>query len=69
MQLVTTLTLANRYLPNIKGGALQQLLPEEYISQCLQEAGGATVRRRRLLLESLVWSTIARCGRRGLTRA
>jgi hypothetical protein len=69
MQLVTTLTLANRYLPIIKGGALQQLLPEEYISQCLQEAGVEIVRRRRLPLESLVWSSIARCGWRGLTRA
>ncbi|RVU30857.1 hypothetical protein EOE67_20310, partial [Rheinheimera riviphila] len=40
--------------PNIEAGALQQLLPEEFISQCLQEAGVATVRRRRLPLESLV---------------
>ena len=54
MQLVTALTLANRYFPNIEAGALQQLLPEEFISQCLQEAGVATVRRRRLPLESLV---------------
>jgi hypothetical protein len=34
MQLVTALTLANRYFPNIEAGALQQLLPKEYISQC-----------------------------------
>ncbi|SUI48916.1 Insertion element 4 transposase N-terminal [Shewanella putrefaciens] len=54
MQLVTALTLANRYFPNIEAGTLQQLLPEEFISQCLQEAGVATVRRRRLPLESLV---------------
>ncbi len=54
MQLVTALTLANRYFPNIEAGALAQLLPEEFISQCLQEAGVATVRRRRLPLESLV---------------
>jgi IS4 transposase len=54
MQLITALTLANRYFPNIEVGALQQLLPEEFISQCLQEAGVATVRRRRLPLESLV---------------
>lgn len=54
MQLVTALTLANRYFPNLEVGALQQLLPEEFISQCLQEAGVATVRRRRLPLESLV---------------
>ena len=54
MQLVTALTLANRYFPNIEAGALAQLLPEDFISQCLQEAGVVTVRRRRLPLESLV---------------
>jgi len=55
MQLVTALTLANRYFPtNLNTGALHQLLPEEFISQCLEEAGVATVRRRRLPLESLV---------------
>ena len=54
MQLVTALTLANRYFPNIEAGALQQLLPEEFISQCLHKAGVATVRRRSLHLESLV---------------
>jgi len=54
MQLVTALTLANRHFPNIEAGALAQLLPEEFISQCLQKAGVATVRRRRLPLESLV---------------
>ena len=54
MQLVTALTVANRYSPNIEAGALQQLLSEDFISQCLQEAGVATVRGRRLPLESLV---------------
>jgi len=54
MLLVTALTLANSYFPNIEAGALQQLLAEEFISQCLQEAGVATVRRRRLPLESVM---------------
>jgi len=54
MQLVTALTLANRYFPNLQTGTLHELLPEAFISQCLQEAGVATVRRRRLPLESLV---------------
>lgn len=43
---------------NTLAGALQQLLPEEFISQCLQEAGVATVRRRRLPLESLVMAVL-----------
>lgn len=55
MQLVTALTLANRYFPDhLATGSLTQLLPEEFIRQCLQEAGVATVRRRRLPLEALV---------------
>lgn len=55
MQLVTALTLANRYFPDqLDTGALAQLLPEDFIRQCLQEAGVATVRRRRLPLEALV---------------
>ncbi|MFC4655123.1 IS4 family transposase [Rheinheimera marina] len=55
MQLVTALTLANRYFPDqLDTGALAQLLPDEFIRQCLQEAGVATVRRRRLPLEALV---------------
>jgi hypothetical protein len=54
MHLVTALTLANRYFPTIDAAALQQLVPEGFISQCLKEAGVATVRRRHLPFESLV---------------
>ena len=35
MQLVTDLTLANRYFPTIEASVLAQLSPEKFISQCL----------------------------------
>ena len=55
MQLVTALTLANRHAPHVVGsGTLAQLLPPEFLGQCLEQAGVTTIRRRRLPLESLV---------------
>jgi hypothetical protein len=60
MQLIIALVLANRYFPHFKTAAREELRPEEFICQCLQESGVATVRRRRLPLESLVMLALYR---------
>lgn len=60
MQLTTALSLANGYAPNTEDlGKLSDILCPDFISQCLETAGVATVRKRRLPLEQAVWAVIA----------
>ncbi|MGF1906047.1 transposase domain-containing protein, partial [Aliivibrio salmonicida] len=52
MQLTKALTLANGFVPDSESlGKLSDILPPEFINQCLEEAGIATIRKRRLPLD------------------
>ncbi|WP_023603053.1 IS4 family transposase [Aliivibrio logei] len=56
MQLTKALTLANGFVPDSESlGKLSDILPPEFINQCLEEAGIATIRKRRLPLDMMVW--------------
>ena len=60
MQLTTALTLANRYAPNTEQlGKLSDILCPDFINQCLETSGVATIRKRRIPLDMAVWSVIA----------
>lgn len=60
MQLTTALALANGYAPNTEQlGQLSDILCPDFISQCLETSGVATIRKRRLPLEQAVWAVIA----------
>lgn len=60
MQLTTALSLANSYAPNTEQlGQLSDILCPDFINQCLQTSGVATVRKRRIPLDMAVWSVIA----------
>jgi len=59
LQLTTALSLANGYAPNSEGlGQLSDFLCPEFIKQCAETAGIATIRRRRLPVEMAVWTVI-----------
>ncbi|WP_077340384.1 IS4 family transposase [Pseudocolwellia agarivorans] len=59
MQLTTALSLANGYAPNSEGlGQLSDFLCPEFIKQCAETAGVATIRKRRLPVEMAVWTVI-----------
>lgn len=59
MQLTTALSLANGCAPNSEGlGQLSDFLCPEFIKQCAETAGIATIRRRRLPVEMAVWTVI-----------
>lgn len=59
MQLTTALSLANGYAPNSEGlGQLSDFLCPDFIKQCAETAGVATIRRRRLPVEMAVWTVI-----------
>ncbi|PQJ84093.1 transposase domain-containing protein, partial [Aliivibrio sifiae] len=56
MQLTKALTLANDFVPDSDSlGKLSDILPPEFINQCLEEAGIATIRKRRLPLDMMIW--------------
>ncbi|ANP63586.1 IS4 family transposase [Vibrio diabolicus] len=60
MQLTTALSLANRYVPNTDQlGKLSDILSPDFINQCLETTGVATIRKRRIPLDMAVWSVIA----------
>lgn len=60
VQLATALSLANGYAPNTDNlGQLSDILSADFIAQCLEASGVATVRKRRLPLEQAVWAVIA----------
>lgn len=60
VQLTTALSLANGYAPNTEDlGKLSDILCLDFISQCLETSGVATIRKRRLPLEQAVWAVIA----------
>jgi len=59
LQLTTALSLANGYAPNSEGlGRLSDFLCPEFIKQCAETVGTATIRRRRLPVEMAVWTVI-----------
>ena len=59
MQLTTALSLANGFAPNSEGlGQLSDFLCPEFIKQCAETAGVATIRKRRLPVEMAVWTVI-----------
>jgi len=59
LQLTTALSLANDYAPNSEGlGQLSDFLCPEFIKQCAETAGVATIRKRRLPVEMAVWTVI-----------
>lgn len=56
MQLTKALSLANDFVPDSESlGKLSDILPAEFINQCLEQAGMATIRKRRLPLDMMVW--------------
>lgn len=56
MQLTKALSFANDFVPDSESlGKLSDILPPEFINQCLEEAGIATIRKRRLPLDMMVW--------------
>ncbi|MCX2793271.1 transposase domain-containing protein, partial [Vibrio sp. Sgm 5] len=56
MQLTKALSLANDFVPDSESlGKLSDILPTEFINQCLEQAGIATIRKRRLPLDMMVW--------------
>lgn len=60
MQLTTALTLANGYAPNTDQlGKLSDILCPNFINQCLETSGVATIRKRRIPLDMAVWTVIA----------
>ena len=60
MQLTTALTLANSYAPNTEQlGKLSDILCPDFINQCLESSGVATIRKRRIPLDMAVWAVIA----------
>jgi hypothetical protein len=60
LQLTTALSLANGYAPNTEQlGKLSDILCPDFINQCLETTGVATVRKRRIPLDMAVWSVIA----------
>lgn len=60
MQLTTALAMANGYAPNTdKLGQLSDILCPNFINQCLEATGVATVRKRRIPLDMAVWTVIA----------
>ena len=60
MQLTSALAMANGFAPNTEDlGRLSDILCTDFISQCLETAGVATIRKRRIPLELAVWSVIA----------
>lgn len=60
MQLTTALSLANGYAPNTEDlGKLSDILCSDFINQCLETSGVATVRKRRIPLDMAVWAVIA----------
>ncbi|EGR0059198.1 TPA: IS4 family transposase, partial [Vibrio vulnificus] len=60
MQLTTALTLANRYAPNTEQlGKLSDILCPDFINQCLEASGVATIRKRRIPLDMAVWAVVA----------
>jgi hypothetical protein len=59
MELAKALSLANGFVPDSESlGKLSDILPTEFIEQCLEEAGVATIRKRRLPLDMVVWSVL-----------
>ena len=60
MQLTTALAMANGYAPNTDElGQLSDILCPDFINQCLEATGVATVRKRRIPLDMAVWTVIA----------
>lgn len=60
MQLTTALSLANGYAPNTEElGKLSDILCPDFINQCLETSGVATIRKRRIPLDMAVWTVIA----------
>ncbi|MBD1391436.1 IS4 family transposase [Neiella sp. HB171785] len=60
MQLTTALAMANGYAPNTEElGKLSDILCPDFINQCLETSGVATVRKRRIPLDMAVWTVIA----------
>ncbi|MCU8147180.1 IS4-like element ISVvu2 family transposase [Vibrio vulnificus] len=60
MQLTTALTLANCYAPNTEQlGKLSDILCPDFINQCLEASGVATIRKRRIPLDMAVWAVVA----------
>lgn len=60
MQLTTALAMANGYAPNTDElGKLSDILCPDFINQCLEATGVATVRKRRIPLDMAVWTVIA----------
>jgi len=56
MQLTTALSFANNFVPDSESlGRLSDILPPDFINQCIEESGTATIRKRRLPLDMVVW--------------
>lgn len=59
MQLTKALSLANSFVPDSESlGKLSDILLPDFIDQCLQEAGVATIRKRRLPLDMVIWAVL-----------
>ena len=59
MQLTKALSLAHGFVPDSDSlGRLSDILPSEFINQCLEESGVATIRKRRLPLDMVLWSVL-----------
>ncbi len=59
MQLTTAFLLPTAMPPNSEGlGQLSDFLCPDFINQCAEIAGVATIRRRRLPVEMAVWTVI-----------
>lgn len=59
MQLTKALSLANGFVPDSDSlGKLSDILSPDFIDQCLQEAGVATIRKRRLPLDMVIWTVL-----------
>lgn len=60
MQFTTALLLANNYAPNTEQlGKLSDILSPDFINQCLETSGVATIRKRCIPLDMAVWPVIA----------
>lgn len=59
MQLTKALSLANGFVPDSESlGKLSDILSTDFIDQCLMEAGVATIRKRRLPLDMVLWTVL-----------
>lgn len=60
MQMTTALAMANGYAPDTEDlGKLSGILCPEFINQCLEATGVATVRKRRIPMDMALWSVVA----------